>query len=164
MREGVLAVLDALRTGIGAEAIGLFDDDRADSRAGGAEAPRAHTPPNFWDAFGDLPCANLDWRSFYLKLKADQRVELSCACGAGHRLHGFLMHGRWVLLLVAPAALTASAPAVVASALKALADKLPPARPPQDEIYQSDDDAFGDSGPRPASAGAPLWWVRKARQ
>jgi hypothetical protein len=163
MREGVLAVLDALRTGIGAEAIGLFDDDRAETGAG-----RAQTPPNFWDAFGELPCAGLDWRAFYLELKTTRSVDLRCACEVGHRLHGFLLHGRWVLLLVAPPALAPGAAAVIASAVKALADKLPPARPEgttgAGTPHPADDDGFADAPSRMPVGGAPLWWVRKARQ
>jgi hypothetical protein len=155
MREGVLAVLDALRTGIGAEAIGLFDDDRAELDDG-----RAQAPPNFWDAFGELPCAARDWRGFYLALKADRSVDLRCGCSVGHRLHGFLLHGRWVLLLVAPPALAPGAAVVIASAVKALADKLPPARP--EPVTGAAGAA--DAPSRGLAGGAPLWWVRKARQ
>lgn len=161
MREGVLALLDALRAGSGAEAVGLFDDDRADGRAG-------RQPPNFWDAFGELPCAGLDWQGFYGALKSEGSVDLRCSCGVAHRLHGFLLHGRWVLLLVSPPVLAAGAPAVITSTLKALSAKLPPARPESGPgaavVLDDDDDGFADGPSRVPASGAPLWWVRKARQ
>ena len=163
MREGVLAVLDALRSGLGAEAIGLFDDDRAETDL--QELSRSPVPPSFWDAFGELPCAGIDWRPFYLSLKAEGRAEGPCGCGAGHRLQGFMVHGRWALLMVAPPVLIPGAAAVVTSAVKALAEKLPPARTPKARQATADlvdvDDGFAEALPRDRGAGAPLWWVRR---
>jgi hypothetical protein len=99
-RQEVMAVVDALRDGIGAEAVGLFDDDRAQLHA---SSHPAH--PNFWEAFGGLPCLEGDWSSWYLELRTNKRVDTTCACGAGHRLCGYLVHDRWALLVVAHASL-----------------------------------------------------------
>jgi hypothetical protein len=93
-------VLDALRDGIGAEALGLFDDDRGDRAADGDAATARLGEPNFWEAFDGLPCAEVDWRSWYRRLRSDGQVESTCSCGQAHRLSGYLIHDRWALLLV----------------------------------------------------------------
>jgi len=151
-RERVTAVLDALREGLGAEAIGLFDDDRAESGPGG---PRSAV--DFWGAFDDLAlgCVNVDWPTWYAELRASESVETACACGA-HRLNGRVIHGRWVLLTVTPAAAAPGAALAVSSALTALAASLPPPR-----VRSGFDQDAGEARP---SAGTPLWWVRKARE
>jgi hypothetical protein len=156
-REGVIAVLDALRDGIGADALGLFDDDRGELN------PSPHgNHLNLWEAFGGLPCVNLDWGRWYAELKSQKRVETVCACGGGHRVHGFLIHDRWALLLVAPASLAAGAAAIVSSGVKALAEKLPPGRKHEPNAPVEPDN--GDLlEPRPGAIAPPLWWVRPTR-
>ena len=155
--EGVLALLEALRNGAGAESAGLFDDDRADPVPGPGVAAL-----NFWDAF-DLPsCATIDWDHWYRELKTNDRVETSCGCAQGHRLCGFLIHGRWGLLLVVPSTLPGEGAAAVASALRALAAKLPPARTAQERLEAAPYD--GDSGSTAGVAGGPAWWIRKLPQ
>jgi hypothetical protein len=145
--EGVLALLEALRDGIGAQGVGLFDDDRGDPTG-------QLSPPNFWDAFDERPCAEIDWESWYQELRREERVETTCGCGGAHHLCGFLIHGRWALLVVVPPALRATAAAVIVSSVRALADKLPPAqrRDPGEQRRMA----------APAAAGGLLWWVRKA--
>jgi hypothetical protein len=147
--QGVLALLEALRDGLGAQGVGLFDDDRGDPSG-------AASPPNFWDAFDERPCAEIDWDLWYRELRTNERVETTCGCGGAHHLCGFLIHGRWALLLIAPPALPASAAAAIASSVRALADKLPPARPPA-RSNPRDDRNDG------AAPGGLLWWVPKAR-
>jgi hypothetical protein len=143
--EGVLALLEALRDGAGAQAVGLFDDDRSD--------PGQTTPPNFWDAFDERPCADIDWSGWYGELRSQQRVETICGCGAAHHLCGFMIHDRWALLLVAPATLPSGAAAVIASTVRALSDRLPPGRErPAHELSDR---------PPADPAGGLLWWVRK---
>src|SRR3954462_10334480 len=112
-----MALLEALREGLGAAGVGLFDDDRADS---------GRQPPNFWDAFDERPCADIDWVSWYRELRARERVETTCGCGGRHHLLGFLMHERWALLIVVPPSLHASVAAAIAWSVKALAAQLPP--------------------------------------
>lgn len=157
VQEGVVAILDALRGGIGAEALGLFDDDRAQLSPLQKDAQL-----NFWEAFGDLPCIRPDWNAWYRELKANKSVSSPCACGADHRVQGFLIHDRWALLLVADADLGDAA--IVLSSLKALADKLPPARGPSAEPTADDELGAGDLPAMLGADAAPLWWVRKARQ
>lgn len=155
--EGVLALLEALRNGAGAENAGLFDDDRADPVPGPGGAAL-----NFWDAFDPPPCAAIDWDQWYRELKTNDRVETLCGCGQAHRLCGFLIHGRWVLLLVVPSSLPGGGAAAIASSLRALAAKLPPARSEQErrEALRYD----GETASAAGASGGPAWWVRKLPQ
>lgn len=155
--QGVLALLEALRDGLGAQGVGLFDDDRADPDP---VSPRCGL--NFWDAFDERPCAAIDWDSWYRDLWQNERVDTICGCGGSHHLYGFLIHGRWALLLVAPPALPSRGAAAIASSLRALAAKLPPAKSPseRDTIAKYESEA---ASPR-ATVGGPVWWVRKLPQ
>jgi hypothetical protein len=156
-REGVAAVLDALRDGIGAEALGLFDDDRGELN------PSPHAPQlNLWEAFGGLRCVDLDWGHWYAALKTDGRVETVCACGAEHKVHGFMIHDRWALLLVTPAALGTGAAAIISSGVKTLAEKLPPGRK-LDPLAASVPESDEALGPRLTGITAPVCWVRPIR-
>lgn len=141
-----MALLEALREGLGAVSVGLFDDDRGDP----GQEP---SPPNFWQAFEEQACARIDWDDWYRQLRQDQRVETRCGCGADHQLCGFLIHDRWALLVVAPPTLHAGGAAATASSVRALAEKLPPGRP-------------RDPATVTAAAGDPqvIWWVSKDPQ
>jgi hypothetical protein len=155
--ESVLALLQALRDGLGAQSVGLFDDDRADLDAG---SPRGAL--NFWNAFDECCCAVVDWEGWYRDLREHGRAATTCGCGEAHHLCGFLIHGRWALLLVAPPALLSTGAAAIASSLRALADKLPPARAASEReaIARYDDDPHR----RSAATDNPVWWVRKLPQ
>ena len=153
-----MALLEALRNGASAESVGLFDDDRADPSAG----PGQGGALNFWDAFDLPPCAAIDWDQWYWRLKTDDRVETTCGCHPAHRLCGFLIHRRWVLLLVVPASLPGDGAAAIASSLRALAAQLPPARSEQERADSARYD--GDPAASGAVSGAPAWWVRKLPQ
>ena len=152
-REGVVAVLDALRDGVGAEAVGLFDDDRAPSPLSDAALPI-----NCWEAFGGLPCVDLAWDDFYRALKQTGQVETVCACGGEHQVRGFLLHERWLLLVVTPSVLGPGGATSLSSAIKALRDKLPPAQRHDRETAAM----IALAGPPPAASGQ-VWWVRKTR-
>lgn len=159
--ESVLALLEGLRNGLGAEGVGLFDDDRAERHpptlAGGSSGAL-----NFWDAFDHRPCAAIDWDGWYEELKKTESVDTTCGCGGGHRLCGFLIHGRWALLLVVPPVLSSEGPAAIASSLRALAAKLPPAKSREEweAIERYDGEPATSRGP----VRAPVWWVRKPPQ
>jgi hypothetical protein len=148
--ERVLALLEGLREGLGAQGVGLFDDDRAD---------QDRQPPNFWDAFEERPCAEIDWAVWYRELRAHGRVETTCGCGGDHHLLGFLIHRRWALLVVAPPSLDVSVAMAITSSVKALAADLPPSRKVDPERPEDPPQA-----PRPVGSGGLLWWVRKAPQ
>lgn len=152
--EAVLGLLEGLRHGLGADAVGLFDDDRA---GGEGDEPGL----DFWDSFGDQPCAPADWVGWYRTLRAEGRVDTTCRCGGAHRLRGFMVHDRWALLLVVPAALPLEGAAAIASSLRALSDVLPGAMTP-DEARQAElaRELEGPSHAPPAT-DAPVWWVRK---
>jgi hypothetical protein len=143
--EGILVLLEALRDGLAADGVGLFDDDRADP---------GQPAVNFWQAFEGRPCAAVDWDDWYRQLRRHERVETTCRCGGTHHLYGFLLHGRWALLVVAPPPLRAPGAAAIASSLKALAAKLPPAR----------DREKAATARTPAPEEPLLWWVRKGPQ
>jgi hypothetical protein len=149
--ESVLALLEALREGLGAQGVALFDDDRADPD---------RQPPNFWDAFEQRPCAEIDWATWYSQLRQHGRVDTTCGCGGAHRLLGYLIHDRWALLIVAPPSLHASVAAAITSSVKALAAQLPPAKKPDPQMPQPEPEE-----PRvPQGTGGLLWWVRKGPQ
>lgn len=138
--------------------MGLFDDDRAE------RDPVSGTGSlNFWDGFDERPCAQIDWDSWYRALRQNDRVETTCGCGGQHHLYGFLIHRRWALLLVAPPVLQSAGIAAIASSVRELAAKLPPAKTAAewDAITRYD----GEAATPPLSTGAPpLWWVRKPPQ
>lgn len=148
----MLALLEALRQGVGARSVGLFDDDRADEEAHQAVL-------DFRDVFEDGACAHLDWQGWYRTLKSDGRAEGTCTCPGQHRLSGFLIHRRWALLLVSLVATSQGAP-VIASSLRALADALPPARNP-DDVPPEIRERLEEDAPGTGDGRAPLFWVRK---
>lgn len=160
--ENVMALLETLREGLGADAIGLVDDDRAEPERGPSEASRAL---NFWEAFDRQPCAQVDWERWYRDLRATERAEITCGCPEAHHLRGFLIHARWALLLVVPPAIDPAGIAAIASSLRALADRLPPARSAEEAAqiarYESGDEEEEGASP---SAGARGWLVRKLPQ
>lgn len=149
-------LLEALRAGLGAETVGLFDDDRGD----GGDGTAAGTL-NFWDAFDGQPCSGVDWAAWYRELRLHQRVEATCTCGADHRLHGFLIHGRWALLLAAPPALAGGDATAIASSLTALAAMLPPGRSAEERAAAA---RYEGDAPSTSNATRPNWWVRKLPQ
>jgi hypothetical protein len=152
--DGVLALLETLRNGLGALGVGLFDDDRA-----GPDPESPLGALNFWDAFDEGPCAAIDWDTWYRDMRKHGRVATTCGCGEAHHLCGFLIYDRWALLLVAPPALVSSGAAAIASSLRALADKLPPARTAAErEAIAAYED---EPAPSRARADGPTWWVRK---
>jgi len=150
-----MGLLEALRNGFGADAAGLFDDDRADRESAGRLGAI-----NFWDSFGERGCAPLDWESWYQTLRSQGHIDSTCPCGGAHHLHGSMINGRWVLLVVVPSVLPKGGQAAVASSLRALSDRLPPAMTAEErrqlELARELDEALP-----PAPTDAPVWWVRK---
>src|SRR5262245_13065291 len=93
--ERVNAMLAALKEGVGATVVGIFDDDR-----GRLHATSEPGPEPFWDAFRELRCLSVDWAdSWYMELRSEKHVTAACSCG-GHVLRSLLIHGRWALLVL----------------------------------------------------------------
>jgi len=150
-----MGLLEALRMGFGADAAGLFDDDRAD----GADDARPGAI-NFWDSFGERGCAPLDWESWYRTLRAEGHVDGACRCGGAHLLHGSIINGRWVLMVIVPPELPNGGQAAVASSLRALSDRLPPAMTPAERRQMELARELDEAVPR-TPTDAPVWWIRK---
>jgi len=150
-----MALLEALRNGFGADAAGLFDDDRADFEA--SERPGAI---NFWDSFGERGCAPADWEGWYQTLRVKGQIDSACRCGGPHHLHGSMINGRWVLLVVVPPVLPSGGQAAVASSLRALSDRLPPAMTPEERRQMELARELDEAVP-PTPTDAPVWWIRK---
>ena len=165
--DEVLALIEVLRDSFGAEQVALFDDDRGDPLGNtGAFA--------FWDAFDQPRCQGMSWNAWYRSLRENGRVGSICGCEPGHRVDGFLIHGRWVLLLMGPADASAANASAVASTLRALSDKLPPCRSHAEaplaerererEQARERNDARTSQQLSPPASGGPLFWVRKLRE
>ena len=152
-----MALLEALRNGFGADAAGLFDDDRADGEDGARSSAL-----NLWDSFGEHACAPEAWESWYATLRAEGRVESACRCGRPHRLYGSMIHDRWALLVVVPPQLPNGGPAAIVSSLRALSERLPPAMTPDERRQLSLARELDEAVPTArAPTDAPVWWIRK---
>jgi len=150
-----MGLLEALRNGFGADAAGLFDDDRAD-----LEQDVRPGAINFWDSFGERGCAPADWESWYGTLRADGHIDSACRCGGAHHLHGSVINGRWLLLVVVPPSLPNGGPAAIASSLRALSDRLPPAMTAEERRQMELARELDEAAP-PTPTDAPVWWIRK---
>jgi hypothetical protein len=72
--EQIQSAIDALKVGVGATAIALFDDDEARIHA-------STTMPatDFWSAFGRMTCLRVDWQRWYRTLRSVRHHEVTCA-------------------------------------------------------------------------------------
>jgi hypothetical protein len=149
-----MGLLEALRNGFGADAAGLFDDDRADGeQAGGL---------NFWESFGEQACGPADWESWYRTLRAQSHVDSACRCGRLHRLYGSMIHGRWALLVVVPPLLPPGGASAIASSLRALSQRLPPSMTAEERRQAALAQELDEAVPATrAPTDAPVWWIRK---
>jgi hypothetical protein len=153
--EAVMGLLEALRIGFGADAAGLFDDDRAE-----LEPDARRGAINFWDSFGERACAPAEWDTWYRTLRADGHIDSTCRCGGPHLLHGSVINGRWLLLVIVPLTLPNGGQAAIASALRALSDRLPPAMTPEERRQLELARELDETIP-PTPTDAPVWWIRK---
>jgi hypothetical protein len=144
----VKALLTALKVGIEASAAGVFDTRRGDMHASSEMTLAA-----FWDAFGVRDCWDVDWGDWDRELLASNRARVSCGCGV-HSVRAFLVHDRWVLLVLAGGPLMTGAETVISHALKILVHLLPRGR-----AGRSAPPRPGGAGP--AELGIPVWWVRR---
>jgi len=112
-------LLRALKGGIEATSIGVFDAQEGEILACSEPKPGA-----FLEAFESWRCMNADWGDWDRVLLAEKRARVICSCGA-HALEAFVIHERWILLLLADRALIPGASGVVTHALRLLGGLLP---------------------------------------
>src|SRR6185436_17518115 len=115
-------ILLALKEGLGAVAVGVFDNDRATIYLSSEPSAAA-----FWERLRELTCLELDWGAWYQALRESRHLTTSCSCGA-HGVHSLVLHERWVLMVVARAPLVTVTDLVMVSAAKVLAPLLASAR------------------------------------
>jgi hypothetical protein len=155
--EQIQSAIDALKVGLGATAIALFDDDEARIYA-------STTVPvtDFWNAFGGIACLHVDWQEWYRKLRTVRQHQVTCSCPGGHSVHGILVHERWVLLMVADETLDPMSDFLLSSAANVLAGLLPTVRSRGGPAGPAGPRGPSGGGPGPAELAIPLWWLRKA--
>src|SRR5262245_45987480 len=88
--------LRTIKKGMNARAVGVFDDDLATMYATTEASPEA-----FWDVFSTTPCWSFDRQRWYRELRSSAigEVRHECACPVRHTTDGYLIHGRWVLMI-----------------------------------------------------------------
>jgi hypothetical protein len=150
---GVQEILVALKEGLEAAAVGVFDDDRAAIHLSSEPSTAA-----FWAELRELTCLLVDWSAWYQALRESRHLTTPCTCGA-HAIHSLVLHERWVLLVIAREPLFPGASSVIASAARLMAPLLASVRvkiaPPEVDT--------GGEGPDASRLGIPMWWVRKAQ-
>jgi hypothetical protein len=116
-------LLRALKSGVEATVVGVFDAQEGEIHA--CSEPRGAA---FWEAFEGWRCMNADWGDWDRALLIEKRARVICRCGE-HALEAFVVHDRWILLLLADGPLIPGAAGVVTHALRILSNLLPaPAR------------------------------------
>jgi hypothetical protein len=148
--DRVRHLLIELKDGIAATAVGLFDDDRGRMYQSSEASPAA-----FWEAFRGMGCLQ-NWGEWYSSLRGAKRLVARCSCGAEHAVHGFLLHERWVVLVVTQGELMHGADAVMSYAVRVLGRWLP-------SVRAGTSPPTGGSGSGGGGESArlciPLWWV-----
>jgi hypothetical protein len=151
--QEIKALLTALKAGIEAEAVAVFDARRGDLHAS-SEA----TSATFWNAFGTSVCWDVDWGDWDRELLASKRSLVSCGCG-NHSVEARLIHERWVLLVLADGPLVTGAGSVVSHAVRILARLLPARR--EGGALPPSGGGRGVGGSGPAEHGGAAWWIRR---
>jgi hypothetical protein len=144
----VVELLQALKLGVGARAVGVYDDDLG--RLHASSEPSAEA---FWSegvAVHRCLLQKVDWDGWYRELCWAKHRREQCDCAGQHALHGLFIHGRWSLLVVTVGAVPSVAPALMMSVALLLSRHLPRARHPRRR---------GGRGPEHARVGIPLRWL-----
>jgi hypothetical protein len=126
--------------------VGVFDDDLARLHETSERSNEA-----FWRPFKALRCLSLDWQAWYRELHWAKHRRQECGCGGRHVVHGVLIHGRWVLLVLSSGTAVPGAQALLISAVLSLARLLPAMRTRKPRR--------GGRGPEHARIGVPIWWL-----
>jgi hypothetical protein len=150
------AVLEALKTGIDAIVVGIFDGGR-----GWLHASSEKSPGTFWDSFHEIPCLEADWGDWDRELLASAYARVDCRCGT-HRIEAFMFHKRWILIVLSASRFVVGADRVVAHVLEILKHLLPAApvgRLPSPPVGGGST----GGGQGPAELGIPVWWIRDGK-
>jgi hypothetical protein len=146
-------IVAALKDGIEAAGVGVFDDDCGVMFATSEASTKA-----FWNVLRGMACSR-NWGAWYRDLRTAKHMVAGCACGGEHALHAFVLLERWVVLVLFDGPPQPYADAVMASAMRLLGELLPSERiagkPPRRGPR-------GGGGGESARLGIPLWWVRKS--
>ena len=146
-QQAVQETVGALKGGIDASAIALFDDDRVRIYAS------TETPPDaFWNVFDGMTCLQVNWKAWYRELRANRQQKAMCTCDGRHVLYGVVVHERWILLVVARGTQVPGVESVFSSTATVLSRLLPTQR------ARAGSRGPAGGGPPPAELGIPLWW------
>ena len=151
----IKALLEALKGGIEATAVGVLDGARA-----WLHASSENSPGTFWAELNVLACLRPDWDSWEKDLMRLGRARVDCRCGR-HFVESFSIRGLWVVIVLGTDALAAGAEQVVMHALPILARLLPAAGSKTSPAPPAGGSGGGDGGQGPAELGIPVWWIRK---
>ena len=150
----IRALLEALKTGIEAKVVGIFDGARS-----WLHSSSEKSPGTFWSGFNELRCLRADWGDWDRELLETGRARVDCQCGA-HAVDAFLFHNRWILIVLANGSLVTGAETVIFHALDVLKQLLPARRVRRSPAPPAGSGP-GGGGQGPAELGIPVWWIRK---
>jgi hypothetical protein len=153
LEDPICQIVAALKAGVGAAAVGVFDDDCAVMYATSEASDKA-----FWNTLRGIGCMR-NWGGWYRDLRSAKHLVATCACVPEHAIHAHLIHERWVVLVLFEGSPAAFSDAVMASAFRLLerflgAKRVKHGTPPRGPR--------GGGGGEAARLGIPLWWVRRS--
>jgi len=160
----VKALLDAVKDGVEATAVGIIDGGR-----GWLHLSSERSPGSFWAAFTRLDCLRGAWGEWDQELLASGAAGILCRCG-GHSVQTRMVHTRWILVVLCEGPLVAGAEKVVEHAAQVLQGLLPLGLPPQSSEPPDEGGPVGGpgggpggGGQGPAELGIPVAWIRRRR-
>lgn len=138
--------LRGLKAEGGVRAITLFDGDLAALYATSEKSPEA-----FWGIFATSPCWSFDREAWHRDLRSRGGITShECTCGGHHTCDGYLIHDRWILMIMFEAFTSWEAFRHTWFILVTVQRLLP----------KSGARRRGGTGPLEARVGIPVWWVR----
>jgi hypothetical protein len=148
----VKALLEALKSGLEAMVVGIFDGAKA-----WLHASSEKSPGTFWAAFNTIHCLRADWGEWDRKLIETRSVRVDCRCGT-HAVEAFMFNRRWILIVLADRPLITGAGKVIEHALDILQQLLPTGRTGRSPPPLSGEPGEGQG---PTELGIPVWWIRR---
>lgn len=144
--DGVRESLRRIKVLMGLRAIALFDDALTNLYATSEDSPDA-----FWNIFPMSPCWSFDREAWHRDLRSrNGEVCHECTCNVRHIAKGYLIHDRWIVMIMLEEAQPLEAIErtwLIPVVLRDLPPKLSVRR-------------RGGAEPLHASVGIPVWWVR----